>query len=123
MQNLPYRRADRVSGAVFEVVAEVCLYELSDPRLDGVQITAARMTDDLQITNVYYYISGDEDAKKGCLKGLMSAKGYIKRAIAKRLDLRIVPDIRYFFDAGIENSERMESLLKDLDIGEGEDGK
>jgi ribosome-binding factor A len=113
----PYKRSTRVASEVYAVIAEVCRNELSDPRLRDVQLTGAEMTDDLQIVKVHYYVEGSEDQKKKALKGLESACGYIKRAISQRIQLRIVPDIRFYFDEGVEEGEKLDKILDDLNEG------
>lgn len=114
MSVVPYKRSSRVASEVYHVLAEVCHNELSDPRLKGIQLTKAEMTDDLQIVKIYYYFEGTEQQRERSLKGLESAKGYIKRAISERLKLRIIPDIRYYFDDGIEKAEKLDRVLEDL---------
>lgn len=114
----PYKRSSRVASEVFHIVSEVCRNKLSDPRVRGVQLTGAEMTDDLQILKVYYYVDGPERDKKRALHGLESAKGYLKRAIAHSLDLRVIPDIRYYFDDGIERGEKMDRILEGLNKGD-----
>lgn len=114
MRALPYKRAARVGGQVFEVVANVCHNELSDPRLKGVQITGVDMADNLKIASVFFYVEGGEEKRKKCTEGLASAKGYIKRSISQRLELRFIPEIRFCFDEAMENAERMDELLDEL---------
>lgn len=113
-----------MSHELFEIVAQVCRTELSDPRIRGVQLTGAEMTDDLQILKIFYYIEGTEEEKKNLAKGLNSSVGYLKRAIAGRVDIRVIPDIKFFFDEGIGHAEKMDRLIKELkkDGGMGSDG-
>lgn len=110
----PFKRADRISSEIYHVIAETLYNELSDPRLAGVQITKASMTDDLQIMRVYYYLDGSADQRKRCLKGLNNVKGYLRRVISERLDLRLVPEINFFFDEGIEKAEKLDKLLNQI---------
>lgn len=114
MAHSPYKRATRVAEEIYRVIAEVCYGELSDSRLSGIQLTDTDLTDDLRILKVYYYIDGSDEEKREALKGLESAKGYIKRAIATKLDLRLVPDILYYFDETIERAEKLDKILDGL---------
>lgn len=114
MSFVPYKRSARVAEELFHVIAEVCRNELSDPRLKYVQLTGAEMTDDLQLLKVFYYIEGSEQARKKTLEGLESAKGYMKRAVSTRLKLRVIPEIRFYFDEGIEEAEKIDKILDDL---------
>lgn len=119
MTNRPFKRAARVASEVYHVIANVLYNELSDPRLRGLQITGATMTDDLQIVKLYYYLGGDEKVRASCLKGLKKANGYLRKALSDKLNLRVTPEIRYYFDENIEKAERLDKLLDNLkDSGE-----
>ena len=109
-----YRRAERVASEIFRVVAEACYSKLSDARLHGLQLTRATVTDDLQIVKLYYFLEGTEEQKKRCLDGLNSAKGLLRSVIASNLSLRIVPEIQFFYDKGMESSERIYELIDSL---------
>lgn len=103
----------------FQVISEAYRNELSDPRLKGVQLTAAEMTADLQVLKIYYYVDGPDGDKKRAHTGLQSAKGYLKKVIADNLVLRFIPDIRFYFDEGIEKAERLDRILDSLKQGGG----
>lgn len=118
MQHLPYKRSARVATDAYQIIAEAVYQELNDPRLKNIQLTGSEMTDDLQILKIYYYIEGSEEARKKSLKGLMSAKGYLRKAISNKLGLRVVPDIRYYFDEGIEKAEKLDKIFEDLNNGD-----
>ena len=117
----PYKRAVRVASELFHVISETLRCELTDPRLDGVQLTGSKLTDDLQIMKIYYYIDGSDEKRKKCLDGLHSAKGYLKRAISEQLSLRLIPEIQYHFDETIERAEKLDKLIDGLNIKEDPD--
>lgn len=114
MSEIPFKRAARVGSEVYHIIADVCQNQLADPRVRGIQLTGSEMTDDLQIIKIYYYIDGDKTRIKKCDKGLESAKGFMKRAIAKNLALRLIPEIFFYYDEGIQNAEKMDLLLREL---------
>lgn len=111
-----FRRAERVASEIFRVVAEACYSKLSDARLNGIQLTRATVTDDLKIARIYYFMEGTEDHKNKCLEGLNSAKGLFRNVIASELALRSVPDIQFYYDKGIESTERIHTLIDSLKI-------
>jgi ribosome-binding factor A len=55
--------------------------------------------------------------------GLDSAKGFIKRELGGRLELRYFPEIRFMHDHSLETADRMENLLKGLKIPEGDENR
>lgn len=113
----PYKRSSRVAGEIYQVLIEACRNQLSDPRLQGVEMTVVEMTDDLQLVKLYYYIEGDAEKRKKALKGLHSAKGFFKKVISQNLNLRLVPDIKFFFDETFENADKIEKLLSSIKQG------
>ena len=114
-RQLPYKRAERVAGEIYHVVAGVVLNDLTDPRLKGVQITTVRMSGDLRIARIYFHLNeGDEEKRRNALKGLASAKGFIKRRIGQHVSLRYMPEIEFFYDERMDEEERVEEILKNL---------
>lgn len=114
MKHLPYDRAERVGQAIFELMAELFREKLTDPRLDGIQITGAKITKDLRLARVYYFLGANADSRKLCSAGLKSAAGYLKCAVAERLAMKFTPEIEFHFDDSIERGERVDELLNKL---------
>ncbi|SME88682.1 30S ribosome-binding factor RbfA [Pseudobacteriovorax antillogorgiicola] len=107
-------RQERLADEVRDVLAECFLGgKMSDPRLESVTITAVKISADLQLAYVYYRVYGDDKGEQA-QKGLESAAGYLKKKLAKSLDVRRVPELKFFFDESIEHASRIEELLKKL---------
>lgn len=115
-KNLPYDRAQRVADEIYKLVSEVVLNDLSDPRLNGVRITRAKMTKDLRLARLFFHMGDDvtEADKKEAIRGLHSTKGYLKRRIGEEINLKFMPDIDFFYDDAIDTSDRIEELLAGL---------
>jgi ribosome-binding factor A len=107
------RRADRVAEALQELIAELLLREIKDPRIGLVTITGVRISPDLRHARVYFSCLGDEAQHAQSLRGLNSAAGFIRSQVARRLNLRVAPQIAFEFDASLEQAERLSRLLKD----------
>lgn len=107
-------RQDRLADQIRDLVGE-CFQggHLSDPRLQGVTITAVKLSSDLQIATVYFRIF-DETPEKEVRQGLQGASGFFRKRLAKALDVRRVPELRYFYDESVERASRIEDLLRDL---------
>lgn len=106
------RRADRVAEAVRDVIAELLLRDIKDPRIGMVTLTTVELTDDLRHGRVYFSCVGDETARQRSLSGLQSAAGFIKAQVTRRLKLRYAPELRFVFDPTLEVADRLASLLK-----------
>jgi len=107
------RRADRVAEAVREVIAELLLRDIKDPRIGMVTLTTVEFSDDLKHARVYFSCVGDDAARERSLKGLRSAAGFIRAQVTRRLGLRYAPDLTFLFDPSLEVAERLATLLKD----------
>lgn len=108
------RRADRVADAVRHAIAELLVFEVKDPRIGMVTVTAVTISPDLRHARVFFSVLGDETKRAKTLAGLRSATGFIRAEIAHRLKLRVAPEIAFEFDPSIEESVRLSRLLKDV---------
>ncbi len=105
-------RQDRLADEVRDVIASLFTAgQISDPRLEGVSITAVKISPDLQMASVYFRIYGDTVNVEASLKGFERAEGFLKKALSKSLDVRRVPTLRFFYDESIERGSRIEELL------------
>jgi ribosome-binding factor A len=115
-----YKRADRVGDLIREEIAGMLLRgDIKDPRLGFVTITHVKMSPDLKEARAYFSQLGTEKDVASSLEGLNSASGYIRRALAKKLNLKYIPHITFFFDETLEYSDHIEKVLRDIKGGEG----
>lgn len=110
----PYSRSDRVAGLIKQEIADLLHKEISDPRLAMATITGVKMSRDLRIAKVYFSISGGEAARRAATEGFKQARGYLKRELAQRLELRYMPDLVFYYDESIDYGARIEQLLKEV---------
>ena len=110
----PFKRADRIAGHVQKALSDLLRKKIKDPRLDTVTITGVRVSSDLRLARVYYSINGDQKAKTGADAGFKRAKGHIKRALAKNLGLRYMPDLQFFYDESFDYGSRIDRLLQSI---------
>jgi ribosome-binding factor A len=111
-RNLPYDRSDRVAEQIMRLIASACCTSLSDPRLEGLEITRVRMTKDLQTARVYYHLRRiDKQMIESAKKGLESARGFFKRIIKEEMKLRYIPDIEFFYDEVVDLEEKIDRLM------------
>ena len=108
-------RKGRINDEVKKELSQV-LREVKDPRLTDafISITAVEVTGDLKFAKVYYSaMMGD---KKEVAKGLKSSAGYIRREIARRLNLRMTPEFSFYEDHSIEHGAHISKLLNGIEI-------
>jgi ribosome-binding factor A len=104
-----------------KVLAELLQKKTSDPRLASATITGVKMSPDLKIAKIYYTCKGEEEVKVAVAAGFGSAKGFLKRTLAKKLGLRSMPELKFFYDESFDYGERIEKVLKSISAGNGID--
>ena len=109
-----FSRAERVGGQVQKVLAGLLQNGISDPRLAQTTITGVAMSRDLRIAKVYFATHGGADDERSVLAGFESAKGFIKRELARELGLRYMPDLKFFYDASFDYGAHINRVLKSI---------
>ena len=111
---MQYRRADRVGDLIRQVIGEMLLRELNDPRLESVTITGVEVTGDLKMATVFFSAMGNQSREEASLHGLQSATGYIRKKLGKELRLRYVPDLLFKVDQSFEYGSKIDRLIRTL---------
>lgn len=104
----------RINGEVQKELS-VIIRELKDPRI-GIMtsVTDVEVTPDLKFATAYISVLGDEQAKADTLAGLKSATGFIRRELARTINLRNTPEIKFVIDESIEYGMKMSKLIDEL---------
>lgn len=105
-------RRERVSETVREELAELIGFEMQDPRLAGVDVTEVQVGPDLRHAHVRVGVWGDERQKEAALAALDHARHYLRHELARRLNLRKIPELHFEPDPAAGADERVEILLK-----------
>ena len=108
------KRAVRIGDLLLREIADLLTRRVKDPRVKGVTLTGVLVSRDLKHARVYYSAIGDEGAMLEIQSGLDSAKGFIKREIGLRLELKYVPDIVFKHDPSLEKGEHMERVFQKI---------
>jgi ribosome-binding factor A len=119
----PFSRADRVSGLIQEVLSNLLKKDIHDPRLKMVTITNVKMSRDLKLARIYFSIYGGNSKAEAAAKGFESARGFIKRSLARRLSLRYMPDLKFFYDDSFDYGTHIDDLLKRITTENGQDNQ
>lgn len=107
------RRPERLAEGIREEVARIVASELKDPRLGFVTIIRVEVTHDLSHARVLVGVLGGDTERERSLAALRGAAGFVRREIGRRLRLRIVPEIEFRYDKGIEATDRVARLLQE----------
>jgi ribosome-binding factor A len=107
-------RHERVAQAIKKEVSIILHDELKDQRLGFITITRVELTQDLRNAKIFFSVLGKDEDYKKTREALNSASGFIRRLIAQRINLRIVPEIIFKEDRSIEYSIRIQELLQEI---------
>src|SRR5277367_160173 len=111
---MPFKRADRVSEAIKREISVMLTQEIKDPGIHFVTVTTVETADDLRHSRIFVSILGDEETRKESMAGLERAKGYIRRELGKRLQLRYTPDIHFNLDKSLDHAMKIKGILNKL---------
>mgnify|MGYP005758475005 CR=1 FL=1 len=112
----------RINGEVQRELSLIIQKEIKDPRIHMMtSVTAAEVAPDLKTCKVYISVLGNDREKEDTLAGLRSAEGYIRRLLAKNLNLRNTPAISFRLDTSIEYGVAMSRKIADLESHETEE--
>jgi ribosome-binding factor A len=113
-------RKDRVAELIHQVIADLVVSKIKDPRIQGITITEVLLSPDLKSARVYYCGLPGEKTEAN-QKGLEAAEGFIRRQLRMELDLKYIPQLSFFYDTAFDNSARISRILKDLAVPAKED--
>ena len=105
-------RVRRVSEAVREELSEIIGFEMSDPRLSFVDVTEVHVSPDSRHAHIQVTAGGDEHERAQALAALDHARHYLRHELARRLNLRRIPELHFSADRWTDASGRVELLLK-----------
>ena len=111
----------RVNGEVMRVLAEVIRSEIKDPRINPMtSVVAVEVAPDLKTCKAWISVLGNEESQKDTLAGLKSAEGYIRNQLAKKINLRNTPEIRFIIDQSIEYGVNMSKMIDEVNRADDE---
>jgi len=114
-----FKRSARVSDLIIKEVSQMIVKgEIRDPRVGSAFITGAKVSDNLSMANIFFSVLEGSADKEEVLKGLESAKGFIKTTLAKRLKLRKLPDLQFKYDTALEAGYKVDDVLRGIKIEE-----
>ena len=105
-------RAEKVAHELQRELAAIVRDEIKDPRVGFVTITRVHVTDDLQRARVWFSCLGTPAEQTASLAGLRRAAGFIRKLVAERMALRLVPEVIFQYDDSLDAGD---DVLKTLD--------
>ncbi len=118
-----FSRSRRVGEQIQRELAELLQREINDPRLGMVTVSAVEVSRDLAVAKVFFTVLNPEHDMKQTLSGLNHASGFLRRELGKRMQLRVVPELRFQFDSSIEHGSRLSALIDKAVSGDKENSE
>jgi ribosome-binding factor A len=106
----PSRVGDQLRGELADLLSR----EVHDPGVGFLTITRVDVSPDLQQARVYYTSMGDDKARRESRRALQRATPFLRRQIGHRLRLKRVPELEFLFDESIEQGDRIERILQEI---------
>lgn len=110
---MPSHRSLRIAEAIREVVASAVLFEVSDPRVQGVTVLRVEVSQDLRSATVYVTVMGTQGERNTAMKGLKSASGFLQAKVAARLQIRYTPILSFKLDDSVKKSVEIGRLIEE----------
>ena len=105
----------RINGEVMKELSLIIRQEIKDPRIHMMtSVTSVEVAPDLKTCKAYISVMGSDEEKKDTIAGLRSAEGYVRRQLAKRLNLRNTPEIQFVLYQSIEYGVHMSRLIDEV---------
>ena len=107
-------RLGRIDEELKKEISNIINYELNNPKITGmISVTRAKITPDLKYAKVYVSILNSKNVKD-TLANLKKSSGFIRTEIAKRINLRITPEIIFVLDDSMEYGAKIDQILKEI---------
>ena len=109
-------RTDRIEEEIKKVASHAISQELKDPRLTGlISVTKVSVTKDLKYCKIFVSILGAQDLNE-TMTALKSSAGYVRKAIGDNIRMHSTPEVKFVFDDSLEYGEKIQKMIKDLNI-------
>jgi ribosome-binding factor A len=112
-------RAGRIAKRIQELLSEMLIFEVTDPRLQGAYITDVHVDRELAFATVFVSALEGTERQAEILEGFKHAAGFLRSALAQKIELRTFPKLRFTWDPTPEKAERIEKIIASLHDDEG----
>lgn len=108
-------RIIRINEELKHELAKIIRQDLKDPRVDSLtSVLAVDTTPDLKQAKIYISVLGDKEKGQATIEGLTSSTGFIRRELARRINLRNTPELAFQLDHSIEYGIKMSKLIDEV---------
>jgi ribosome-binding factor A len=116
------KRSEKVADLIQKEISQMLVKSIKDPRIGFVTITKVSVSEDCRFAKVYFSVVGTLAERERSMKGLDSAKGFVRKELGHRIRLRYTPEILFQFDPSIEYAIHMGELIQTIQQGKEPNG-
>ena len=114
MQKKSTNRMQKVDEEFKREISNIIDQDLKNPNITGLMsVTKVKTSSDLKTARVYISILGSK-SKKNTIEGIKNASGFIRTELAKRVNLRYTPELKFEEDETLEYGSKIDKILKEL---------
>ena len=106
-------KIERINHMIMEEVSKILMLEVKDERFKFVTITDCDTSNDLSYAKIYVTVL-EEEKKDETLKALNKASSFIRGELAKRIDIRNIPELKFYYDESISYGEKIDKIIDEL---------
>jgi len=106
-------RIERINETIKEVLSEIVLNDIKDPRVGLVTIVSVRTARDLATARIHFSVMGDQAQRDISMKILKGASGFMRHAIANAIDVQHAPELRWVYDDSLDRAFRINEVLRE----------
>ncbi len=115
-----HARPERVGAEIQAAVAELLARGLlRDPRIGFITITGVKVSPDLRVARIFWSMLGTDEERAETEAGLEAAKGFVRREVTSRVQLRVSPEVFFAFDPSVSEGDKIDRLLREVKSKEG----
>lgn len=107
-------RLQRIADRIQQELSAMVINQVSDPRLNGISITDVKVDRELSFADIYVSAVEGQTRSTEVLQGLEHASGFLRSELARRIELRSFPRLRFHWDITPERADHIEKLLASL---------
>ena len=106
----------RMSDRIQQILSQLLLREIADPRLRGVTVTEVNLDPEFMVAKVYVSAMGDDSRETEVMRGLQRAGGFLRREVGRRIRLRNTPELHFHWDYTLKHADRINQIISNLEI-------
>ena len=106
-------KIDRIASNMVKEISYILANEVKDSNIKFVTVTSVKLASDLSYAKVYVTVF-DKEKTKETIKALEQAKGFIRKKLSERVDIRHTPELSFVFDESIDYGNKIEKIIKEI---------